>query len=61
MFGWIWIPSLRHEYDGYLKEEEEREGLVWAFVSYDLDTRFSHAWETIVGLCLYEHDTRFTN
>jgi len=28
----------------YLKEEKEGgEGLVWAFVSYDLDTRFSHA------------------
>jgi hypothetical protein len=33
---------------GYL-EKEDREKWLWAFVSYHLDTRFSHAWETIVG------------
>ena len=59
LFGfWYALYDLRAIED---LEEEDREGLVWAFVSYDLDTRFPHAQETIVGLRLYEHDTRFTN
>lgn len=32
-----------------MEEERGREGCVRASVSYDLDTRFSHAWDTIVG------------